>query len=588
MSEALTDVLFFSHQRDQTDIAMYNDRGISANLALCLPKAATVYLFSLERTPDSIQVSSLRALDALGIASVACTRSRLLDLAILRNTGDVVMSPGESAPEMKVGKSLGKVVGLSSYAHGVLCVSTQTKSRSPPATRLWSISAWPRDALTQAALEALAGAIDERTFGLLHAAYVEQRHSMAGASQDLELAALATVLEHALDLGGGASPTGGAGVQASQNSTVLIDNGDPALRWISPANQADCIDPPLSLPPKPKRRIPSTLRFDSPTSKAALDALGWLWADYQCRLADSIDRDRLGGTLLLLASKFGLADWRDQLSRALGACPASLESPRKLGDDAQPQLPDVVDSCARLMSSRPAVSQSFQEDPPAPSFFGAADPVRRSRQLFSLLRRLFDRTQDATGVARAEAALKELLSLGWTEGALRDLPIALSIPWREALRCCQLEAPEDLTAAGYRLIGREDLARQRFHEKAEGSAALSNAVRRTWAPLPLMALTDVILQVRDGLHTFLRQLCFSDGALNTRSTSRRPDFDASRFSDDMRTVEVARMLNHTKEVRLRLAESSDSRFVLACLRSMRRTDSYASAARRRRRRSTRA
>lgn len=50
--------------------------------------------------------------------------------------------------------------------------------------------------------------------------------------------------------------------------------------------------------------------------------------------------------------------------------------------------------------------------------------------------------------------------LGWTLEDIGRLTFGIALPLREALRLCQLEAPENWRPSAYELISRPDLAKQ--------------------------------------------------------------------------------------------------------------------------------
>lgn len=524
-----------------------------------------MYLFSLDRSVDSILITSLRALDGLGVAPVVCTRPNVFDLAVMKDTGDVTISPCERVPELKIGRALGRVVGMTSHGPDVLCLLTQTKGRATPAAKLWALSNGARDPLVQRCLEAVACAISVDAFAPFHLAFLEQRQSSSVSDDDADLAAFFAVLEHALGVDGAPVPTEASADEVSWQE-LLTDpsdcrSGDAALRYLSPSARLTSMTRSSSSQLRPKKRMPSTLRFDTASSKAVVEILGLLWADLGCRLQGSEERCRLARMLCDLAGKIGLSDWCDALARSLGEPPlGSTTSPQEAL--YEPCLMDVTDTYARLIAHGELQCELLQRHPRGLSFFGPLDPIPRLRQLLSILATLFDRWQESPLAVRAVNTVRAMLHFGCAQSVLRDLPLGFALPIKEALRYCQFEAPEDLPATGYRLVGRDDLARQAESRMVSREGRTQLAGHPTTGKLARAGGSNP-----DATRSGVTALCSSDDAAGTGATARRSTSDASRFSDDMRTLEVAKMLNHTREIRLRLADGSDPRFVTLCTHS---------------------
>lgn len=88
------------------------------------------------------------------------------------------------------------------------------------------------------------------------------------------------------------------------------------------------------------------------------------------------------------------------------------------------------------------------------NFYGPVDPCRTTRNLITIYSAL------AQPSPKAHLAVLCMDHLKWTMEDVSRIAVGVSMPLREALRACQLEAPEGWGERAYELIRRPDLARQ--------------------------------------------------------------------------------------------------------------------------------
>ena len=96
-------------------------------------------------------------------------------------------------------------------------------------------------------------------------------------------------------------------------------------------------------------------------------------------------------------------------------------------------------------------------------FYGTVRPTRLTTELLRIYEALSPpatTTGTATAAARAQQAVLAMDSLGWSPEFLSRLSFGIALPLKEAVRICQLDAPEGWPARAYHLIRRPDLAQQ--------------------------------------------------------------------------------------------------------------------------------
>lgn len=193
-------------------------------------------------------------------------------------------------------------------------------------------------------------------------------------------------------------------------------------------------------------------------------------------------------------------------------------------------------------------------------YFGDVTPLQTTVDFLELFDTLAAPAKSAEGYSapiRCHRTVLKIFQKGWTPADINRLPFGVGLPLREAIRICQLDAPEDWPAGAYSLIHRPDLRRQYGDEDAEplvehkvrstlnlrtplstikSNLYLQNDVRPVRPP----SIDDVVKKVQEGVPLF---------NLDTNSdeiTSVVPK--AVRFNEDRRLEEVERMLQFERPV----------------------------------------
>lgn len=94
------------------------------------------------------------------------------------------------------------------------------------------------------------------------------------------------------------------------------------------------------------------------------------------------------------------------------------------------------------------------------NFYGPISPLAKTSQILNIYSSLSPSSGITNSVIRAQNAVLKIDELGWTLEDIGRLAFGIALPLREALRLCQLEAPENWRPSAYELISRPDLAKQ--------------------------------------------------------------------------------------------------------------------------------
>lgn len=73
--------------------------------------------------------------------------------------------------------------------------------------------------------------------------------------------------------------------------------------------------------------------------------------------------------------------------------------------------------------------------------------------------------------ARSQATVLRIHEFGWTRELIKNLSFGIALPLCEAIRLCQLEAPENWPSGAYELIRRDDLAGKIDESRVEVEAS---------------------------------------------------------------------------------------------------------------------
>ncbi|KAG0139551.1 hypothetical protein CROQUDRAFT_101374 [Cronartium quercuum f. sp. fusiforme G11] len=533
---------------------IYDLRGSTAYLSICIPSKALVYTFRMTRVTDSIQLESIGAPETgTAIGPVLSSRPKVYDLFKVNGKGMIEIISGDSICIQEFPHPPN--AGLVYPADGSM-IEFQLAGRMPSSTE--DVRAWPLDNLALKVLEALAEAVGTPVF----ASWLSRFIALQRSAKPME--ALSRMLLEVF--------TGEAQGAKSKPDQPLPRSGrrglvhalpylrvDPALRglssWRTPTSPNPQTPPASHKPIRPsspkKKGGKLPLRSTHPDAHSiktqAMIGLGKVCAELNCSISRSTQLAQLIRLILKLSIHLGWIDWTERLRRMTGGH-EQIEPQKPTNGPPEPLMPDLVDHLERM---RVGVRSPFEAifdinpDPPSLFFYGTHQTCPRSQQISSLYRLLF-----STEVYAAKEVLLQMDRFGWTRDDLDDIPWTIALPLREALRDCQFGAPTGLPESAYELIDRPDLAivARDCRSEAEGG---KQRKRRNG---------NKSFHINTEPSPTLRQLCAASSMVEhptipiseskTISLMDNPSHmnAASRFSDDMRIIEAARMLNYTNEV----------------------------------------
>ncbi|KNZ54188.1 hypothetical protein VP01_3014g3 [Puccinia sorghi] len=193
------------------------------------------------------------------------------------------------------------------------------------------------------------------------------------------------------------------------------------------------------------------------------------------------------------------------------------------------------------------------------SFYGGPESCQRTKRITKLYRILFKPNQ--TQLQAAQNVLMEIDHFDWGLDDLDDLWFGIAVPMKETLRYYQYRAPPGLSAWCYQLMGRPDLAMlteqanktvaKDHKERARRPALRSNASFHitTQTPPSLSQLCAAAVLIEDPV------ILPTELEFHSLEEASSDQSVAGRFSDDMRIIDVAKMLNYTQEEKVQMHES---------------------------------
>ncbi|BGP51376.1 Anaphase-promoting complex subunit 1 [Rhodotorula kratochvilovae] len=482
----------------------------SSTLAIHLPSAQVLLLLSLTTSSSgALTAAPLSELQAISATPVLATRRNVLDLLYLRADRSLalVSADGKEAevplPPLPHGRAIASLDGNS---------STSVILTLDNGSRCLTHFEPPGPGLVSRCLEALAAVLPLDDFAQLQSA-VHQRERVGRTRSH----ALQDVLDELFAVQPRASPPSPYEevLRLARAARAPFGALRSSVRAVAPA-----------LVPQPAT---TTL---TPQQQAILFALH-LVAQH-ARLESASEREVLvlGRLVARLAAAKGLAGWVDYWRRLLG--PALDEV--VCGPEASPGYlpaspPDFLSHLAILLAGKTPSTAPFDLSAfaslldlvPSGYYGSSSTPLALTSQLLALYTHLTSPSASST-TSRAHRTVLAMHAYGWTARKLASMSFAPALPLREAVRMCQLEAPEGWPAGAYTLIGRPDLARQ-----VEGGEARCE----TADAAPVRSIDELAAQVLGGA-----------GAEKEKKQERSlaPVPTAARFNEDKRLEEVARML----------------------------------------------
>ncbi|GAA6053253.1 hypothetical protein JCM3770_002679 [Rhodotorula araucariae] len=497
----------------------------SSTLAIHLPSAQVLLLLSIAYTSASgtFTATPLSELQAISATPVVATRRDVLDLLYIRRDSSLALVTADGKetdvpiPPLSPGRFISSLDGNSSAA---VVLTLDDGSR-----RLTHFDP-PVSGLASKCLQALAEVLSLDDFSRLHSAVHSIGREGVAASGSHEQA-----LEDVLDELFAVQPR----TVAPSPFDEMLRVGSTASSPLGPLRSSSGAPGPVLAPPPPSTSAPS------PQQQAVLLALHLVAQD--TRLSSAAERDVLvlGRLVARLAAAKGLAGWVDYWRRLCGSALDDIVcGPHTPPGHLPASPPDLFSHLAMLLAGKTPSTAPFdlaafasQLDLIPSGYYGSTSiPLVLTSQLFTLYTHLTSPSTVSTAL-RAHRTVLAMHSYGWTPRTLSRIGFAAALPLREAVRMCQLEAPEGWPAGAYALIGRPDLARQ-----VEGGDL----------PQEMGEAMDAVPSI-DGL---LAQALGGTGGAATARVEKKPDVNlapvprAARFNEDKRLEEVARMLQFDK------------------------------------------
>ncbi|KAA1069674.1 Anaphase-promoting complex subunit 1 [Puccinia graminis f. sp. tritici] len=576
---------------------VYDSRGPTAYLAICIPTRATVYVFRMTRTRNSIFIRSVgKPWEGTAIGAVLCSRPNVYDLFKFSNsTGLVDIVSADSAflhqfshPDTVWSAERSVKSSVSYHVEFISPLATvKHQSGATPKVIRADLKIWPSNPLIRKVFQVLSEEI-----GNIQACYLVQRYIKHNSAFKSTIDCLDVVLYEAL-IGEEVQQAKKNGDDSSNPEPELGSivnqisglSSDPALNHLrairrlkqpNPPHQTDHSQtkPPGS--PKKRRTQPvfgRGLPLNPQLKTKVMIGLAKLYADLKASMSCLEQHVTLGKILLKLSSCLGWIDWSDSLKRSLnGTIDATFSfSACYTGKLEEPKMPDLCDHLDRI---RLAINSPFDElfeksaddlnpgqvyQRPNVGFYGGPESCQLTKQITKLYRILFK--PDQSLLQAAKGVLIEIDRFGWGLDELDDLWFGIAVPLKEALRYCQYRAPQGLSARCYQLMGRPDLAM--LTEQANETVAKDLKVNARRPALRSNSSFHITTQPPPSIS----QLCaaavliedpvFPPAELDFHSLEEAsPDHSvAARFSDDMRIIDAAKMLNYTREVKVKMHES---------------------------------
>ncbi|GAA5900848.1 hypothetical protein JCM8208_004626 [Rhodotorula glutinis] len=526
----------------------------SSTLAIHLPAAQVLLLLGLALDASgTLAASPLSELQALSAVPVLATRRGVLDLLYLRPDQSLALVTADGKEvavpfaALRAGRS---IVSLDGNGSSTVLVTLDDGSR-----RLSSFAPPEPGALATTCLEALASVLPLEDFVQLQSAVFErERQDEAAARASSRTArrelALQLVLDELFDTQPRAAPTSPFDEMVQRASSRHAHGGQDPLAALRASPR------PLG-PPVAATAGPTPLREHD---QAILLALHLVAQDARLASGSESEVRVLGRWVARLAAAKGLVGWVDYWRRLLGMTLDDVVcGPETHPGQLPASPPDILSHLAMLLAAKSPSPAPFdlgafavQLGLAASGYYGSTSaPFALTSQVLALYTHL-DQPSSSTASAssssnphvhaRAHRAVLAMHSFGWTQRTLAvRLGFAVGLPLREAVRTCQLEAPDGWPSGAYELIARPDLARQvdgGLSAGAAGSSATDN---------------EVVVGEVPSIDAILAQAAEQGGAAAAGGRSEVKEEKekslttvprAARFNEDKRLEEVGRMLQY--------------------------------------------
>ncbi|KAK4701396.1 anaphase-promoting complex subunit 1, partial [Phenoliferia sp. Uapishka_3] len=534
---------------EEANAFIFDSRSSNSILAILLPSSSSLLLLTLSWSQTgSLVVTPLRQTYAIAATPVLATRSTILDLLILGREGNwSTLSAGAQAesitgPILSRGGGGGRrIKRVDGDRSGFFTVSFEDGSRFAAAMPS------PPDGLARRILHTIAEVIPLSD-------YVQFWREVARCKANDPTVDYFQIIRDVL-------------FNLFAVPSTIIEPSDSWSEFINATDGNSTSDPALSTLRSSASRLetsPVVSRTQS-TTRELLEAvvLGLHLLSEDCKVLAETQQDhvKLAAVLLPLVTTLGNPSWLDAYLRKTGGALVPLaQAAVWTGPTSLPaHPPDLISSLSTLLSGR-SKPPSFSLSSIAPSynftpsnFYGPTTPCLTTFQIIATYEALSTLSGPSTALLRAQQSVRVMSSMGWTSEFVARLVFGLGVPCREAIRMCQLEAPEGWPVEAYQLIRRPDLARQIC---GVGRKKSSTPKVSLW----MWCFEEGLYSLRESMQVSLALFTTESICENAKSgippkdisvkvqSDAAPVPKATRFNEDRRLEEVARMLQYSESV----------------------------------------
>ncbi|GAA5931103.1 anaphase promoting complex subunit 1 [Sporobolomyces koalae] len=528
-----------------------------ATLAIHLPSTNRVLILSLtsdevnrhdgssststSSTLPKTKCEPIKQLNAIDICPVIATRPNVQDLLMVNERG-------QSELVAMRGMSLGPLSTEAITAHESTGIESDGGSNIVLANHKSFVQLeFEMDPLGQTVLETIAQVYDSDRFESFLSKVMLQTRNETGRGYDRVKAVLESTYGFGHDL------TGSTITKRSSSSP------DPFLSRLRRSNTHTAQTP--SRPATSGGNVELV-----PADFSILYALHLVVQSLRLRISTSRDAFKLARLVAKIAAAVGAKGWLDEYIRTWG--PHVARFPLNQGS-ASPWLgllpkipPNIFNHLFNILSYRlPPDSSSFSIEfinklfsiSNACLYYGeTSQPLSVLTDMIRIYSDMSPASTTATSASateRAHRTIMQIHGLGWTRATLKDVPVGIVLPIREAIRTCQLDPPEpdgDESREGmWELIGRREL--EPMPNKKVWSNQ-SHGRQRTRERIESFDMDALAQEVEQCVASGTAEATRSD-RLSTRDRSALAHVPlAARFNEDKRLEEVARMLQFVEPV----------------------------------------
>ncbi|KAI5477699.1 anaphase promoting complex subunit 1 [Pseudohyphozyma bogoriensis] len=505
-----------------------DSRGINSVLAVHIPKLSYILFFQLAISGTQFHVKPMAHSPALAMTHTLYTRPSIQDLVYVDLEGNwhgaTLNTKFEiPAPELK-GK---KVVHLDGDGKGAIVMTGEDGKR-------WITSTRKReDDVGQKVLEALAVVLGSEQFRK-----VFWDAESLGWEKAVEKLFGVVDEEERMDTEAEADDPWTAFLKATEDKS----SRDPLLAALSPAFKS------IKL-----KAVPVKRSVEREALEPALMSLHLLAEELKLKRDTMKDWSLVANVVKRMAAAIGELGWKDWYERATGSSADVVGEMPSTTSKLPRTPPDLLATFTGILSNRGSkaapgplktfdireTTRLYSMNASASYYYGYMPRLTITPTLLRIFLRL-GTSESASSFAKAQAAVMMLTRLGWTKDDVESLNWAVRMPLREGLRVAQGETGEWPVAA-YKLVGRKDLERM-----SENSGKKEEPTKKPQIQTARLAIDAICTLGRDGKGPMNAQV--------TPTTIAPTIPKATRFNEDRRLEEVARMLQYEEPVTVTAGE----------------------------------